>query len=131
MQQTIQNSAVPTVFRSVGADTAVVLFLLALEYGRSITIFSIEGAITGLTLGMILVLPFGLPARHADARFSTWFMVRSVILVFGLAAGSAFRVGTAASGAPEAHWPMTLLIFASIASCLYQYYGLLRLRPAK
>jgi hypothetical protein len=113
-------------------DTAFVLFFLALEYGRSIRLFSIDGVLMAITMTMVIVLPYFLPTRYEKSAFSIWVLGRSAIAAVGIVLGIAFSqsVGVVV---PESlrSMPLTLLIVAAMISCYIQFYGLLKLRLAK
>jgi hypothetical protein len=109
--------------KDIGWDTAVVLFLLALEFGRAGRFFSAEGLVMGIAIAMLVVLPYLLLAV-AELTFAKWLVARIAVAVGGFGLGVAL---------PEAtrFMPMTLLIVAAMISCYVQFYGLMRLRPAK
>lgn len=114
-----------------GIDTTLVLFFLALEYGRGADVWSIDGAMMGITLVMVLVLPYFLPTVAEKPAFSSWLLGR------GILTSAAFVLGIGVSrmaGAllPEGvgFLPMTFLILASIVSCYIQFYSVLKLRQA-
>jgi hypothetical protein len=115
-----------------GIDTAIVLFFLAAEYARSVRILSADALLMATTTVMVLVLPYFLPTGLRCPSIWNWLGGRSVVLFAGLLAGAAFSqvVGTVL---PEGIrlLPMTFLIAASMVSCYIQFYGLLKLRPAK
>ncbi len=114
-----------------GLDTTLVLFFLALECGRGSDIFSVDGAMMGITLVMVLVLPYFLPSSAERSSFSGWLLGR------GILASAAFVMGIgisrmAGTMLPEAigFLPMTFLVVASVASCYIQFYSVLKLRQA-
>jgi hypothetical protein len=114
-----------------GMDTTLVLFFLALEYGRGADVLSIEGAVTGITLVMVIVLPFFLPSLSDKPSFSSWLLGRTVLasaaFVLGLGVG-AMSGTTLPDGVGSL--PMTFLILASVFSCFIQFYSVLKLRQA-
>lgn len=116
----------------VNIDTTFVLFFLALEYGRGVSMFSIDGALMGTTMLMVLVLPYFLPSGYEKPLFTNWVAGRTAIALFGMLLGVVFRqsLGTVL---PESlrFMPMMLLILAAIISCYVQFYGLMKLRLAK
>ena len=61
---------------SIGIDTAIVLFLLAVEYGRAVALMSAEGLLMGVTMSMVLVLPYMLPAGAGTTAPATWLTAR-------------------------------------------------------
>jgi len=108
----------------IGIDTSLVLLFLAVEVGRSARFASIETLLMGITMLMLLVLPFFLPlAAFEEATFGKWLGFRGAVMVLGLVCGLLL---------PESmrYLPMNLLILAGISSCFIQFYGLMRLRLA-
>src|SRR5688500_14893317 len=100
-----------------GLDTTLVLFFLALEYGRGADVFSTDGAMMGITLVVVLALPYFLPSRPERTSCSSWLLGRAIL------ASAAFLLGIgidrmAGTLLPEAigFLPMTFLVLASIAS---------------
>ncbi len=116
----------------LGIDTAFVLFFLALEYGRAVQMFSLDGLLMGTTMLMVLALPYFLPSRHAQPLFANWLIVRGSVALVGITLGFAFKQSLGVV-LPESlrFMPMTLLILAAMVSCYVQFYGLLKLRLAK
>ena len=113
-------------------DTTFVLFFLALEYGRGVSMFSIDGVLMGTTMLMVLVLPYFLPSPYEKPLFANWLAGRGAIAVLGMLLGLIFRqsLGTVL---PESlrFMPMMFLILTGIVSCYIQFYGLMKLRLAK
>jgi len=114
-----------------GLDTTLVLFFLALEFGRGSAVFSIDSGMMGITLVMVVVLPYFLPSLDRRASFSSWMLGRVIL------ASAAFVAGVgidrmAGTVLPEGvgFLPMTLLVFASIISCYIQFYSVMKLRQA-
>jgi hypothetical protein len=115
-----------------GIDTAFVLFFLALEYGRAVRAFSIDGILMAITMVMLLVLPYFLPSNWNATTFMNWLTVRSGVALAGLMFGAVFGVSLGVVlPASLKFMPMTFLILASMISCYIQFYGLMRLRLAK
>ena len=114
-----------------GVDTIFVLFFLALEMGRAVELFSIDGALMSTTLMMVLVLPYFLPSRVERPSMTSWLTVRGTVTVAALVLGLAFGRGVAAAPIGYRTMPMTFLVLASMVSCYIQFYGLMRLRPVK
>jgi hypothetical protein len=116
----------------VGIDTAFVLFFLALEYGRAVRVFSVDGSLMAITMSMVIVLPYFLPSQVDKPTFANWMLGRSAIALFGVLIGVALQhsIGVVL---PESlrFVPMTFLILASMVSCYIQFYGLMKLRLAK
>ncbi len=114
-----------------GIDTKFVLFFLALEYGRAGYALSLDGIVMGISMIMILVLPYFLPSRYEMPSFSNWLVYRGIVAVAGVAAGIVLGQTTGVLLPEGAGFiPMTLLIMASIVSCYIQFYGLMKLRQA-
>jgi hypothetical protein len=109
------------------ADTALVLFFLALEFGTTINGFSVDAALMLMTMLMVIVLPFYLPSNSERPTFGKWLIGRGLIALCGTLLGIAFSTIL-----PESlrFLPLSLLILLSFASCLIQFYGLMRLRLA-
>ena len=116
----------------VGIDTAFVLFFLALEYGRAVQMFSLDGLLMGTTMLMVLALPYFLPSRHVQPPFSSWLISRGAVALIGITLGFAFKQSLGVV-LPESlrFMPKTFLILAAMVSCYVQFYGLLKLRLAK
>ena len=116
----------------ISIDTTFVLFFLAMEYGRSIQMFSIDGVLMGTTMLMVLALPYFLPSPYEKPLYANWLAGRGAIALFGMLLGLVFRqsVGVVL---PESlrYMPMTLLVLAAMVSCYIQFYSLMKLRPAK
>ncbi|MFN6963343.1 MAG: hypothetical protein ACK4S4_06200 [Pyrinomonadaceae bacterium] len=113
-------------------DTSFVLFFLAMELGRGADLYSMDSALMLVTLATVAVLPFLLIAEDDRPAFSEWAAGRAVISLFGIAIGVMFASSLGVV-LPESlrFFPMTALILASTVCCLNQFYGVLRIRPAK
>ena len=113
-------------------DTTFVLFFLALEFGRTPGVFSLDGFLMAVTMLMVLVLPYFIASAAEKPIFSTWLIGRGFIAAFGVALGLAFKqsIGVVL---PESlrFIPLTMLILTSMISCYIQFYGLTKLRLAK
>ena len=117
---------------AAGIDTAFVLFFLSMEYGRSASMLSLDAGLIAITMAMQIVLPYFLPSRFERPLFGSWLIGRSVLALTGIVLGFAVKQNTGAVLPEAARFiPMTLLIVASMISCYIQFYGLLKLRPAK
>lgn len=112
-------------------DTTFVLFFLAIEFGQTITTFGIDTILMAITLISLAFLPYFLPMNNKP-KIGSWFIERGLITGFAILLGIAFKqsLGTVL---PETFrfLPMTLLIVTAMASCYFQFYGLLKLRLAK
>lgn len=113
-------------------DTTFVLFFLAIEYGRGVRLFSVDGALMGTTMLMVLVLPYFLPSNSGRYSFSNWVAGRTAITILGMLIGVAFS-WSLGSVLPEGlrFAPLAFLIVAAMISCFVQFYALMNLRPAK
>ncbi len=116
----------------ISIDTTFVLFFLALEYGRAVRLFSVDGVLMGTTMLMVLALPYFLPSRYAKPTFSNWIAGRTAIACLGLLLGIAmsYSVGTILPVGFSVI-PMAGLIVAAFISCYIQFYSLMKLRPVK
>ena len=126
MQNTLRK------LNGVGTDTALVLYFLTVEYARAVQSWSVDGILTGMTILMIAVLPYFLPANVSGLRFSPWLAGRFVIALAGFMSGYGLRQ-TIGFDVPEyvGSLPMTFLILTGMTSCYLQFYGLMKLRLAK
>lgn len=113
-------------------DTTFVLFFLSLELGRSTDVFAFDTFLMAITTVMFAVLPYFLPSTAEPPAFSRWIAGRAIIAMFGLFLGVGFQraIGTVL---PEtmSFLPMTCLIVAAMASCYFQFYGMMKLRLVK
>ena len=115
-----------------GVDTAFVLLFLAMEYGRSVRVFTADGIMMAITAAMVVVLPYFLPSSWNAPAFISWLVARSAIVLAGLVFGAVFNYSIGRVLPESAKFmPMTFLILASMISCYVQFYGLLKLRLAK
>ncbi len=116
----------------VAIDTTFVLFFLAMEYGRSTAMFSIDSVLMGTTMLMVLTLPYFLPSPGEKPPFMNWLAGRGAIAVFGMLLGLVFKQSVGAV-LPESlrYMPMTFLVLTAMVSCYIQFYSLMKLRPAK
>ncbi len=120
---------------SHAVDTTFVLFFLAVEFGRTMTIFDPGSALTAATLVSFIVLPYFLPLQREQGEkpeFSRWLLGRTAIALFAAGLGFLFAqaVGTAL---PEvfAYLPMSLLLVTAMTSTFLQFYGFLALNTAR
>lgn len=118
--------------RGYGTDTMIVLFFLAIEYGRAVLAYSMDGLLMGITMAMICVLPYFLPSTAERPTFSNWILARGAFALAGMIFGVALNQGSG-TVLPESmrFVPMMFLILASTISCYIQFYGLMKLRLAK
>lgn len=119
-------------FESFGVDTTFVLFFLSLEFGRSLLNFGFDSVLLGLSLVMLIVLPYFLANSEIGPDLGKWVAGRSAIAVFAAMLGMVFdqTLGPILP-ATMRFVPMILLIASAMISCYIQFYGFLRLRPAK
>ena len=129
MKHTNDTAAFTRIFSLAGIDTAFVLLFLAMEYGRAVRIFTLEGTMMVITMAMVLVLPYFLPSAEKCTSFANWMMGRTLVGIAGLTMGAI--IGTMSLPAWAMSIPLTLLVLASMISCFVQFYGLLKLRLAK
>ena len=117
--------------KSFAVDTTLVLFFLAIEFGRTFSRMSLDNIFLFATLLMVVVLPYFLVSGEKP-KFSGWFFGRTLIASFAMLLGMMFQksIGVVL---PETFkfLPMTLLIITAMLSCYVQFYGFLKLRPAK
>ena len=118
--------------RGFGVDTKFVAFFMAMDAGQSIAVDGIERFLVMLTLSLVVVLPYFLPAAGRRPAFSRWLGGRLVAVAAAYLVGLAIA-GPANSILPESlrYWPFTLLIMAAMISCYMQFHMLFRLRLAK
>lgn len=119
-------------FFGFGIDTILVLFFLALEYGRAVEFLSVDALLMLTTMAMVLILPYFLPSKSARPTLGSWLKLRTSVAVVGLGLGVLYS-RSAGIVMPESlrSVPMTFLILTAMVSCYVQFYGLLRLRLAK
>lgn len=125
------SSRIETAERGFSLDTSFILFFLAIEFGQTFSSFNFDAAFLFLTLLVIAVLPY-FAASGEKPVFRKWIFGRSFIIGFAVLLGIMFKQSLGAV-LPETFrfLPMTLLIAAAILSCYIQFYGFLKLRPAK
>ena len=113
-------------------DTTFVLFFLALEFGRSLISFGVDSVLLGISLAMLVVAPYFLVNASISKDFGKWLAGRSLITAFATLLGVVFdqTIGLVLPDVMR-YIPMALLIVSATASCYFQFYSLLRLRPAK
>ena len=118
--------------RSFAVDTTFVLFFLAMDLGQSFAGFTVDGMLSALTLGVLLVAPYFLPSSGSKPEFRGWVLGRMIIAAFAVSIGLAFKQALGLV-LPETFrfLPMTMLIVTAMVSCYVQFYGLMRFRWAK
>lgn len=117
--------------RNFVVDTTFVLFFLGFDLGQGFA-FSLEGAVSAVTLASFLVLPYFLPYNGEKPLFERWVLGRAAIALLAIILGLAFDKAAGVI-VPEGFRfvPLTLLILAGAACFLTQFFGLLRFRLAK
>ena len=127
----INESSIGSTASGYGLDTALVLFFLTIEFGRGVQFFTIDGALMSMTMAMLVVLPYFLPAAEGPS-FGRWLAVRSVVATLGITLGLASgQSAGAVVGNIASLLPMTFLILTGMVSCYIRFYSLLKLRLAK
>lgn len=119
-------------FFGFSVDTMVVVMLLGVELGRSITTASLDTVLLFVTSLMVAALPYALLDMTERPSFAKWLAGR--VLVAGAAVCFGFIFDRSlASSLPESFrfLPLSLLILAGMTSCFIQFYALMRLRLAK
>lgn len=118
--------------RGFAVDTTFVLFFLALDLGLSFGSFGFDDILSILTLAAFVTIPYLLPSGGEKPEFKSWAAGRSLIALFGLALGVAFKQ-TLGTFLPEGfgYLPMTLLIVSATASCYLQLFTMMRFRLVK
>jgi hypothetical protein len=81
---------------------------------------------------LLIAVPYFFINDGVNADFSGWLIGRGMIATFAAALGWIFDQ-TLGVVLPEylRFLPMTLLIVSAMIGCYTQFYGFLRLRPAK
>jgi hypothetical protein len=115
-----------------GMDTTFVLFFLAMDFGRAYDGLGPEAIVSGITLIMLVILPYFLPTMDERPDFGRWLIGRILIAGFAGLLGAAFWQGLGRT-LPEyfRFMPMTLLIVSAMVSCSLQYYGMIKFRLAR
>jgi len=118
--------------KGFAAETTFVLFFLAVEFGQSANWFSFDSLVLGLTLAIFAVLPYLLYSKNEKPDFANWIFGRSLIAAFAILLGAMFKQALSVV-LPETFrfLPLTLLIATAMISCYIQFYGFIKLRPAK
>jgi len=120
----ISQNTIFSVYRAAGIDTAIVLFFLALEFGRGMRITTPDSMLMAVTMAMVLTLPYFLPSLDEQPSFGSWIASRGALMMAGVLLGAALPVSLK-------FLPMIFLIATSAVSCYVQFYGLMRLHLAK
>jgi hypothetical protein len=113
-------------------DTTFVVFFLGLELGRSLLNFGFDGVLLGLTLAVLVAVPYFYMPGSIRPDLAKWLFGRSLIAALAVVVGVAFQQSLGVVIPDMMRFlPMTLLIGSAMISCYVQFYGLLNLRPAK
>jgi len=121
---------IATADKNFAIDTTFVLFFLSVEFGQIINKFALDTVFFGITLLMLIVLPFFLSAEERP-KFGNWVLGRILISVFAVLIGVMFKQSLGVLPEMFRFLPMTLLIVTAMLSCYIQLYGLLKIRLAK
>ena len=116
-----------SVNRGFAIETTFVLFFLAVEFGQSFSGLTLDGRFLALTLLMVIVLPYFLPADEKP-NFKSWLLGRGFITIFAVLLGLLFKQSLGGVLPETARFlPMTLLIVTAMLSCYIQFYSFLKL----
>ena len=129
----ISNPAFGRASRGAALDTSFVLFFLAMDaVGAFEGFFDLGFAVSVITVGTFIALPYFLPFEGERPNFGIWAFGRLNIALVGVLAGWAVQM---ASGVvfPESikYLPMTLLIVSGIFCAFSQMRGIIRVRLAR
>lgn len=132
MKHTTDNIEGIGFYGFAGIDTAFVLVFLSMEYGRSVSMLTMDSILIAITMSMLVVLPYFLPSRFEKPQFGNWLIGRTALALFGVVLGVFYKQSIGVT-LPESmrFVPMTFLVLASMVSCYIQFSGLMRLRLAK
>lgn len=110
-----------------GIDTAIVLFLLSVEFARAARFTTPDGIVMSAAILAVAFLPYFFPSVFERPAFGKWAAGRVAVLAMGMLAGSGFSFVM-----PELSQvlPMALLVVAVLGSFAVQSYGLIKLDPA-
>ena len=114
-------------------DTTFVLFFLAMDLGQSAMFsFGLDTMFSGLTLAILLVVPYFLPTTAERPDFTRWLAGRSLVSTFAIGLGMMFSQGLGVV-LPEMfrYLPMTMLILTAMVSCYLQFYAMITFRLAR
>lgn len=113
-------------------DTTFVLFFLAVDFGQTLFSFGFDGILSGITLTMLLVLPYFLPSSASKPEFVSWIFGRTLIAGLAILLG-VMLTQTLGVVLPESFkfLPLTLVIAAGMISCYIQFYGIMKFRLAR
>jgi hypothetical protein len=117
--------------KNLSVDTSFVLFFLAVEFGRTFFLLSVDNIFLFFTLLTIAVLPYFLLSDEKPT-FANWLLGRSLIAGFAILLGVMFKQSLGVV-LPETFrfLPMTLLIVTAMLCCYIQFYSFFKFRLAK
>ncbi|HKP68640.1 MAG TPA: hypothetical protein VJV05_05110 [Pyrinomonadaceae bacterium] len=128
----IEHTRVEATDRRFAVDTTFVLFFLAVDFGQSSELLSVNSALSLVTLGMVLVLPYFLPTDAEKPDFTNWVLGRSLIAVFAVVLGMMFQQSLGVLlPAALGFLPFTLLILTGMVSSYLQFCAIIRFRLAR
>jgi hypothetical protein len=129
----LTNTKTQTRTRSVAnntIDTTFVLFFIALEFGRTFGVLSLDNLLMGIALLGVMILPYWLKTERES--FTNWMFGRSLIAAFALFAGIIFNQSLGVVLPDTFRFlPMTMLILTAFLSCYFQFYAFLKIRVVK
>lgn len=113
-------------------DTTFVLFFLAVDFGQSLQAAGLDVMLSGIVLGMVIVLPYFFGWGDDRPEFTRWIFGRTTIALLAVVLGLMFRASLGVV-LPEMFrfLPMTLLILTAVLSCYLQFYAMIRFRLAR
>jgi hypothetical protein len=111
-------------------DTTFVLFFLALEFGRTFGILSLDNLLIGIALLSVMILPYWLKSERET--FTNWLFGRSLLTAFALFAGIIFNLSLGVI-LPNSfkYAPLTMTMLTAFLSCYFQLYGFMKVRVVK
>ena len=111
-------------------DTTFVLFFIALEFGRTFGVLSLDNLLMGIALLSVMILPYWLKSERET--FTNWMFGRSLITAFALGSGVIFNQSLGVVLPNTFRFlPMTMLLLTAFLSVYFQFYSFLKLRVAK
>ncbi|QQS33428.1 MAG: hypothetical protein IPM50_02285 [Acidobacteriota bacterium] len=127
MKHETTNTGNTNYFSLFGIDTAVVLFLLAVEYARAARFSTPDGIVMSAAILAVAFLPYFFPSVFERPVFGKWAAGRVSVLAAGMLVGGGFSIVM-----PELSQvlPMALLMVALLGSFAVQSYGFIKLDPA-
>lgn len=127
MKHETSNTGITNHLSLFGIDTAIVLFLLSVEFARAARFTTPDGIVMSAAILAVAFLPYFFPSIFERPAFGKWALGRVSVLATGLIAGSG--LGFAMPELAQT-FSMALLIVAVLGSFALQSYGLIKLDPA-